>query len=187
MTLSIIATAIGKGQRVMLRESCLAQAMRVSTAVPGLLAPLTVEGQRMVDGGLADNVPIREARERCNADVVIAINVGSLLLPPEQASGIFIVAAQMVALLAEQNVSALRATLKPGDIYIQPARLRQSTAAKALTLPIKSATWLPGRGNSCNGTFGRVLTGFQELTHTRTVVVCLSNSPTPAHAAMSNS
>lgn len=120
LTLSIIATAIGNGQRVMLRESCLAQAMGVSTAVPGLLAPLTVEGQRMVDGGLADNVPIREARERCNAAVVIAINVGSPLLPPEQASGSFSVAALMVALLAEQNVSASLATLKPGDIYIQP-------------------------------------------------------------------
>ena len=70
----------------------------------------------MVDGGITDNVPIREARERCNADVVIAINVGSPLLPSEQAIGILSVAALMVALLAEQNVSALRATLKPGDI-----------------------------------------------------------------------
>ena len=44
---------------------------------------MTVEGQRMVSGGIPDNVPIREARERCNADVVIAINVGSPLLPSE--------------------------------------------------------------------------------------------------------
>ena len=120
LTLSIIATDIGNGQRVVLREGSLTQAMRASMAVPGLLAPLTVDGRRMVDGGLTDNVPIREVRERCNAEVVIAINVGSPLLPPEQVNGIFSVAAQMVALLTEQNVSASLATLKPGDVYIQP-------------------------------------------------------------------
>jgi len=120
LTLSIIATDIGNGQRVVLRDGSLTQAMRASMAVPGLLAPLTVDGRRMVDRGPTDNVPIREVRERCNAEVVIAINVGSPLLPPEQVSGIFSVAAQMVALLTEQNVSASLATLKDGDVYIQP-------------------------------------------------------------------
>jgi NTE family protein len=120
LALSIIATDIGNGQRMVLRQGSLTQAMRASMAVPGLLAPLTVDGRRMVDGGLTDNVPIREVRERCGAEVVIAVNVGSPLLPPEQVSGIFSVAAQMVALLTEQNVSASLATLKSGDIYIQP-------------------------------------------------------------------
>jgi NTE family protein len=73
-----------------------------------------------VDGGLVDNVPIREVRERCGADVVIAVNVGSPPLPAEQVTGLLSITAQMVALLTEQNVSASLATLQPQDIVIQP-------------------------------------------------------------------
>ena len=34
----------------------------------------------VVDGGLVDNVPIDEVRDRCRPDVVIAVNVGSPLM-----------------------------------------------------------------------------------------------------------
>ncbi len=120
LPVSIIATDIGTGERVVLRSGSLTQAMRASMSVPGLMAPLDHGGRKLVDGGLVDNVPIREVRERCNADVVIAVNVGSPLLKPEQVSGLLSVSAQMVAILTEQNVGLSLATLKPGDIYIKP-------------------------------------------------------------------
>jgi NTE family protein len=120
LPVSIIATDIGTGERVVLRDGSLTQAMRASMSVPGLLAPLDYRGRRLVDGGLVDNVPIREVRERCGAEVVIAINVGSPLLKPEEVTGLLSITAQMVNLLTEQNVQASLATLKPGDVYIQP-------------------------------------------------------------------
>jgi NTE family protein len=120
LPVSIIATDIGNGERVVYREGSLTLAMRASMSVPGLMAPLEYRGRKLVDGGLVDNVPIREVRERCNAQVVIAVNVGSPPLPPEQVNGLLSITAQMVALLTEQNVSASLATLKPGDIYIKP-------------------------------------------------------------------
>jgi NTE family protein len=64
---SIIATDIGNGERVVLRDGSLTQAMRASMSVPGLMAPLEYRGRKLVDGGLVDNVPIREVRERCGA------------------------------------------------------------------------------------------------------------------------
>ena len=67
-----------------------------------------------------DNVPIREVRDRCGAQVVIAVNVGSPLLKPEEVSGLLSISAQMVALLTEQNVSASLALLTPQDILIKP-------------------------------------------------------------------
>jgi NTE family protein len=94
--------------------------MRASMSVPGLMAPQELEGRRLVDGGLVDNVPIREVRERCNAEVVIVVNVGSPPLKPEQVSGLLSVTAQVVALLTEQNVSASLATMTTRDIYIKP-------------------------------------------------------------------
>jgi NTE family protein len=120
LKLSIVATDIGTGQRVVMREGSLTQAMRASMSVPGLMAPVERDGKKLVDGGLVDNVPIREVRERCNPDVVIAVNVGSPLLKAEDIGSLFSVTAQMVNILTEQNVTQSLATLKPGDIYIHP-------------------------------------------------------------------
>jgi NTE family protein len=120
LPLSIIATDIGTGERVVLREGSLTQAMRASMSVPGLMAPLVLNGRKLVDGGLVDNLPVREVRERCAADVVIAVNVGSPLLRADEVSGLLTVSAQVIALLTEQNVQQSKATLGTGDVYIQP-------------------------------------------------------------------
>ncbi len=120
LPVSIIATDIGNGERVVLRDGSLSAAMRASMSVPGLMAPLEYRDRKLVDGGLVDNLPVREVRERCGADVVIAVNVGSPPLRPEQIESLISVTAQMVALLTEQNVNASIASLKPGDILIQP-------------------------------------------------------------------
>jgi len=120
LPVSIIATDIGTGERVVFRDGSLTRAMRASMSVPGLMTPVEHQGRRLVDGGLVDNPPIREVRERCNAEVVIAVNVGSPLLSPQSVTGLLSVSAQMVNILTEQNVSLSLSTLKPGDIYIKP-------------------------------------------------------------------
>ncbi len=119
LPLSIIATDIGSGERVVYRDGSLTLAMQASMSVPGLMAPLEYRGRKLVDGGLVDNLPVREVRERCNAQVVIAVNVGSPLLKAGDISGLLSVSAQMVAILTEQNVTQSRASLTPRDIYIQ--------------------------------------------------------------------
>jgi len=120
LPVSMIATDIGNGERVVMREGSLTTAMRASMSVPGLLAPAMRDGRKLVDGGLVDNVPIAEARERCNADIVIAVNVGSPLLPADSVGSLLTISAQMVNILTEQNVTRSLATLKPTDIYIKP-------------------------------------------------------------------
>lgn len=121
LPLSIVATDLGSGERVVFRDGPLVPAMRASMAVPGLVAPLTLGGRKLVDGGLVDNLPIHEVRERCGADVVIAVNVGSPLLSSDKIGSLLSVSTQMVALLTEQNVIRSLATLGPQDIYIRPA------------------------------------------------------------------
>ena len=118
--ISMIATDIGTGDRVVLREGSLTTAMRASMSVPGVLAPVVYQGRKLVDGGLVDNVPIAEARERCNPDVIVAVNVGSPLLKSEEVGSLLSVSAQMFNLLTEQNVTRSLATLRPEDIYIRP-------------------------------------------------------------------
>jgi NTE family protein len=120
LPLSLIAADIGTGERVVYRDGSLAQAMRASMSVPGLIAPAHYRDRRLVDGGLVDNLPVGEVRSLCRAEKVIAVDVGTPPLPGDQVSGMLGVAAQFITLLTQQNVNASVATLRAGDIYIQP-------------------------------------------------------------------
>ena len=120
LPLSIIATDIGNGERVAMRTGNLTTAMRASMSVPGLIAPVTRNGRKLVDGGLTDNLPVAEVRDLCRPDVVIAVNVGSPLLKPDEVTGVVTVLGQVVNLLTEQNVARSLGLLAPHDIYIQP-------------------------------------------------------------------
>lgn len=120
LPLSIIATDIGNGDKVVYRDGSLTQAMRASMSVPGLMAPVDYRGRKLVDGGLVDNLPVEEARDLCQADVVIAVNVGSPLMQAEEVGSLLTVSVQMVNILTEQNVKRSLASLKPTDILIKP-------------------------------------------------------------------
>jgi NTE family protein len=120
LPLTLIATDIGTGERVAMRTGSLTSAMRASMSVPGAMAPVVRDGHKLVDGGLVDNVPIQEVRDRCGAEAVIAVNVGSPLMKPEQVTGLVSVVGQMVNLLTEQNVSRSLALLGPKDVYMRP-------------------------------------------------------------------
>jgi NTE family protein len=120
LPLAIIATDIGSGTRVAIRSGNLTSAMRASMSVPGLMAPVVREGVKLVDGGLTDNLPVEEVKKLCNPDVVIAVNVGSPLLNPEEVTSAVSVLGQVVNVLTEQNVSRSKAQLTARDIYIEP-------------------------------------------------------------------
>ena len=128
LPLTLMATDIVSGARVAMRTGDLVSAMRASMSVPGALAPIVRDGRKLVDGGLVDNVPIQEVRDRCGAQVVIAINVGSPLMTETQVSGVVSVVGQMVNLLTEQNVAKSLALLGPRDVYVRP-ELGDITAA----------------------------------------------------------
>lgn len=121
LPLAMVATDIGSGERVVFRSGSLTQGMRASMSVPGLLAPVEIQGRKLVDGGLVDNLPIAEARDLCKADRVIAVDVGSPLLKAEEVGSMLSVSAQMVNILTGQNVArSLMLLDKDRDLYIQP-------------------------------------------------------------------
>jgi NTE family protein len=120
LPVSIIATDIGTGERVVFREGSLTLAMRASMSVPGLMAPLEYGRRKLVDGGLVDNLPVQEVRDLCGADIVIAVNVGSPSLQASEISGLLSISTQMASILTEQNVTQSLAKLSKSDIYIKP-------------------------------------------------------------------
>lgn len=79
-TFACVATELGSGREVWLREGSLLDACRASIALPGLFAPFRRgDDSLLVDGGLVNPVPVSLARA-LGADVVIAVNLNGDLV-----------------------------------------------------------------------------------------------------------
>ena len=75
MTFAAVATDLALGERVVMTEGSIYQAIRASISIPGIFNPYRIDGRTYVDGGVVDRVPISAARE-LGADFVIGIDVG---------------------------------------------------------------------------------------------------------------
>lgn len=72
--LSIAATDICTGEQVVFSSGSVADAVCASVAVPGLFAPVEIQGRKLVDGGIIENVPVSLLRQM-RAGIIIAINL----------------------------------------------------------------------------------------------------------------
>ncbi|HTJ91776.1 MAG TPA: patatin-like phospholipase family protein [Pararobbsia sp.] len=74
-----VATELDTGREVWLQEGSIVDAVRASIAIPGIFQPVYHDGVWLVDGGLANPVPVSVARAM-RADCVIAIDLNNDLL-----------------------------------------------------------------------------------------------------------
>ncbi len=114
-----VATNMVSGQEVVFSSGRLYQAMRASMSVPGMFAPVEIEGRILGDGGLVNNLPVDVVRAM-GADIVIAVNIGTPLMSRDQLQSLVGYASQMLNILTEQNVRQQLASLKSTDILISP-------------------------------------------------------------------
>ena len=114
-----LAADIETGEAVVLERGSLSQAIRASMSLPGVIAPVEVDGRLLVDGGIANNLPVDEARGLC-ADVVIAVNIGTPPLDREQIKSVLSVTNQLSLLLGQASVEAQLRSLGERDVLIAP-------------------------------------------------------------------
>jgi len=114
--LGVLATDLATGQGVLFRRGDAAQAVRASSAVPGVFAPVNITGRDYVDGGLVAPVPVRYARDM-GAEVVVAVDISSA---PEGnvAVGSVQVLLQTFAIMGQ---SINRHELAGADVVLRPA------------------------------------------------------------------
>ncbi len=114
--LGVLATDLATGQGVLFRRGDTAQAVRASSAVPGVFAPVHIAGRDYVDGGLVAPVPVRHARDM-GAEVVLAVDISSA---PEgnSAVGSVQVLLQTFAIMGQ---SINRHELAGADVVLRPA------------------------------------------------------------------
>jgi NTE family protein len=114
-----VATDIETGEAVVLSHGDVAEAMRASMSVPGAISPVSVDGRLLVDGMIANNLPIDQARQLCG-DVVIAVNIGTPPLKRDEITSVLAVVNQMMAFLGKQTVDEQLKRMGPNDVLITP-------------------------------------------------------------------
>lgn len=80
----MVATDLKRGGKVLLQSGNIMKALQATMSIPGLFAPVQINGRWLVDGGLVDPVPVGVAKAMA-ADVVIAVDLNSGLISRREA------------------------------------------------------------------------------------------------------
>jgi NTE family protein len=121
-----VATDLETGEAVVLKDGDLAGALRASVSAPGIFAPVERDGRLLVDGGVADNLPIAVMREM-QVDRLIVVDVGNPLASREQLDAVTSVANQMLAIMIRRESQKQLQLLQPQDVLITPDMPRVSS------------------------------------------------------------
>jgi NTE family protein len=116
-----VATDLETGTAVVLGGGDLASALRASMSVPGIFAPVERDGRLLVDGGVADNLPVDVARAM-GVDHLIVVDAGFPLERDRNRLGtVTNVTTQMLNILIRREVDAQLRQLTAEDVLVSPA------------------------------------------------------------------
>ncbi|PKN87770.1 MAG: hypothetical protein CVU51_05125 [Deltaproteobacteria bacterium HGW-Deltaproteobacteria-1] len=114
-----VATDIETGEAVILGKGELVKAIRASMSIPALFAPVEIDGKMLVDGGIANNMPIDIARQM-GADIVIAVDISTKLSSRDQLTSSIEITDQLTNILVQRNTTSQIKRLRAEDILITP-------------------------------------------------------------------
>jgi NTE family protein len=114
-----VATDLESGEAVVLGDGDLVTAMRASISAPGVFIPVEHDGRLLVDGGLAENLPIDVARAM-GVDHLIVVDVGFPLQKRDRLESVGTISNQMLAILIRRGSNAQRGSLGPDDVLLDP-------------------------------------------------------------------
>jgi NTE family protein len=128
-----VATDIVTGERVVMSDGDLPLAVRASMSIPVLYEPVRREGRLLVDGGVADPVPVEAARD-LGGDPVVAVDVSALLPVPTTAEEAASPRSSRLALTSDGTPTAIQIGTRTFDVashWLGKAQL--ATAAVVIT------------------------------------------------------
>lgn len=101
LPLRVTTTDAATGERVVLRRGPLVQALRASIALPFMFAPVHIDGRRLIDGFIADPLPVSAADD---AQAVLALGFESPM--PRRIDGPSRLLAQVTSALTNNLMQA---------------------------------------------------------------------------------
>ncbi len=111
-----IGTNLETGEEVILDHGFLPEAIRASGSYPGLLTPVRIGDDVLVDGGLVDNFPVEKMKEK-GVDIIIGVNVSGGLRDIENINSLPEVLMQIAGF---QMYEQWDSKIELCDIYIRP-------------------------------------------------------------------
>ena len=115
---TVVATDVDSGQKVLLREGNLRDAVRASCSFPGVFPPMLLDGRRLYDGGVSEVIPVRPAREMAGeGGIVLAIDCNSGTRWPAAASFVALALRAGLTLLRGRT----RSELLGADLVVAPS------------------------------------------------------------------
>ncbi len=127
-----VATDLITGREIWLQTGPINEAVRASIALPGLFSPARIDGKWLLDGGLANPVPVSVCRA-LGADMIIAVNLNGDLLgrrfesepdaPPATTRG------HLPTEFLGRMLSQLPAAVREQAVQIAPRLLPQGSSA----------------------------------------------------------
>lgn len=113
--LSIIATDIGRFEKVVLETGDVARAVMASACVPGIFIPVEIDDHLLVDGGLMENVPISPLIRRDMVKIIgVDLNAGRKYKKPDDLIDVVLNAID----IAIDNATSMQ--VQKADILIAP-------------------------------------------------------------------
>lgn len=123
-----VATDLGTGQAVILREGDIVESMLASMSVPGLFDPREINGRLLIDGGMSKQLPVDVARAM-GADIIIVVDTTVEPGEPPANPSVVQVAQQLVQVQVWLNRTEQAELLSTRDILIRPDLTGLSTGS----------------------------------------------------------
>jgi len=117
-----VASRLEDGETVVLGRGSLAEAIYASLAIPGGFDPITINGEVLIDGGVADNLPLDVMREEMEVDYIIVVDISTPYDEHAKFDNYIAVMGQLVNILMRKNVEQTIKSMQghPNEILITP-------------------------------------------------------------------
>ncbi|MBM3952272.1 MAG: patatin-like phospholipase family protein [Rhodospirillales bacterium] len=116
--LKIVATDFHSWQPVVFDSGDLALAVKASMSVPGVFAPVRLDGHLLIDGGAVDPLPYDLWRDEC--DITIAIEAAPMRARDPRKSPRMLDAVFTTIQIMQRSIVAEKMKRNPPDLLIRP-------------------------------------------------------------------
>ena len=119
--LHVTATNLATGKKRVFSEGPLSQAVLASAAIPGVFAPIEIDGESYIDGGVVAHLDLDTAVDEGSKEI-LAIDLSHCFEEPEPRSAIGVISRTVDIVLARSRRARHSPAPAQGADYADPAR-----------------------------------------------------------------
>jgi NTE family protein len=112
-----IATDLSNGEQVILDKGNIVEAIRSTISIPTVLTPFELNQKLLIDGGVVNNFPVIEMKNKFNPDYVVGVDVGAPLYEKNKIDNIFKIIDQNLSFFGNKKHTE---NIKAVDFLITP-------------------------------------------------------------------